>query len=79
MYALIKYGEPALELRWVIKCLYVTTVKNDAGVKVNKKGGCSLSLGKHDGDWKRLWEAGMKAAGWPFLGRNGILLCCKLR
>ena len=59
----------------MIKCLYVTSVKNDAGVKKNKKGGCSLALGKHDGDWKLLWEAGMKAAGWPRLARNAILLC----
>ena len=53
------------EPRWTLNSLYVNTVVNNKiGLKVNAKGGATLSRGKHEGDWAKTMKVAKYAAGW---------------
>ncbi|CAE7508754.1 guaA [Symbiodinium sp. CCMP2592] len=50
---------------WTLNSLYVNTVvNNNLGVKVNAKGGATLSRGKFEGDWFNTMKVAKYLAGW---------------
>ena len=54
------------KFRWYDRSLYVYKALPlpEAGLKVNKMGGSSISVRKHGGSWRAAWSTALAAAGW---------------
>ena len=56
---------PIRNPRWSTNGLYVSKVlKPVEGIKVNKKKGASVSVGKNQGSWRNAFEVALELAGW---------------